>query len=155
MEQKIRIKSDMKIKAPTTQINVKTQLFLSGLAFRPHWNDVFEHRKPNFPEWINLKTNWSGRAKTELFENADKTTVMCACARMLYHAIKLVWSRGSILMWTENTLSMFATGIVWTENILCVFKFIRITVDGAKVWAGKENSPAGLLVSSLYNFSSK
>ena len=36
-------------------------------------------------------------------------------------------------MWTENILSVFATGLVWTENILYVFKFIRINVDGALV----------------------
>ena len=33
-------------------------------------------------------------------------------------------------MWTENILSVYATGLVWTEDVLCVFKFIRISVDG-------------------------
>ena len=33
-------------------------------------------------------------------------------------------------MWAENILSVFATGLVWTQNILCVFKFIGISVDG-------------------------
>ena len=66
----------------------------------------------------------------ELFQNADATTVMCACARMRYHVLERFWVRGSVSVWTENTSSIFATGLVRTENILCFFQFIRNSVDG-------------------------
>ena len=42
-------------------INLKTQLFLSCLAFRPHWYGVFEHLKRNV-----LKT----LSRVDKFENA-------------------------------------------------------------------------------------
>ena len=70
-------------------------------------------------------------AKTELFENPDKTTVMRACnlaclgprQRFSVDGKHFIRFRG------EN-----ATGLAWTQNILYVFKSIRISVDGA--WVG-------------------
>ena len=71
------------------------------------------------------------KAKTELFENADVITVMCA------HALSCI----SAFLGTKKRFSLdgkhficfrggSATGLMWTENILCVFKLPGL------VWTG-------------------
>ena len=103
-------------------------LFIRFGLWSPPKTELFENAFPVW--WINLKTHYCGRAKTELFENSEVTTVMCACARMLNHTLKRFWVRGSVSMWAKNILSVFTKGLVCTENILCVFKIIRINADG-------------------------
>ena len=46
-----------------------------------------------------------------LFENADMSTVMCACLRMLYFAMRCFWVRGSISVWTENICFHYRIGV--------------------------------------------
>ena len=112
------------------RVSLKTQLFLSALVFGLHRKRKFLKLNAFPVWWINLKTHYYGRAKTELFENSEVTTVMCACARMLNHTLKRFWVRGSVSMWAKNVLSVFTKGLVCTENILCVFKIIHINADG-------------------------
>ena len=79
------------------------------------------------------------------FENAlvwtAKTNVLKtltwqrSCAHLRAFSTKhvsLSGGRGSILVWTENILSV-STGLLWTENISSIFKFIWISVDGASL----------------------
>ena len=67
-------------KAPSTRIEIdlKTQTFLCGLAFRPHVSDEYAYRKRKLLKTLSsgklLKTQTSGyvwTGKSELFENAD------------------------------------------------------------------------------------
>ena len=82
---------------------------------RPEGFKVFKLKIHRHFSTLDKKLHSCGQVKRELFEKAGVKTVMCACARMLYHALKRFWVRGSVS--------------VWTESFLIHFRY-RISVDG-------------------------
>ena len=68
-------------KAPSTRMRIflKTEVFSSVLALRPHVNGVFGERKRRFSKTLSRVEVFEnavfvftcGRVKTEVFENAD------------------------------------------------------------------------------------
>ena len=131
-----------KPQAPSTRIriNLKTQKYFYGYGFRPHVSGVFAHwNRINFKTLLccscvdgKTGTFWE-RWRHFLVPRFSQTTGFHHL-RMLNHGFlrfdivfafmcgRQKWF-GNDYVWTRNSLK--------TNKYLCVFKFIRIRVDGA------------------------
>ena len=133
--------------------------FLSVLSSRPHEDCVFSHRKRSFSKTLSRLDLFEnavfmlscGRVKTELFENADVTSSFYNVSEhalgslgitqghfdCLFSFVKVrteEFESSSVFVWTgifSKTLLVWTRIFLKTDKKRCVFKNIRIRVDGA------------------------
>ena len=149
------------LKAPSTCIRIflKTHLFLCVLGSRPHGDGVFSHRKRSFSKTLSRVDLFEnavfmlscGRVKTDLFENADVTSSIYDVSEhahgslgttkghfdCLFSFVEVRTAKfecSSVFVWTgifSKTLLVWTRIFLKTDKKRCVFKNIRIRVDGA------------------------
>ena len=140
---------------------MKTHLFLSVLGLRPHGDGVFGHRKRSFSKTLSRVDLFEntvfqlscGRMKTEPFENADVTAsiyhpsehaigslgitrghVACLFSFIEVRVSNIVIEYRILLLNSEFRMSQrfrVDADLFYTDKKRCVFKKIRIRVDGA------------------------